>query len=186
MIKKTFSFIKARFKKSLLEEKWLDDYREMGMKIGVMCRIQPEVTFDYSHCWLIEIGNYVIIAPQAYLLAHDTSTKPLIGYSKVGKIIIEDGVFIGARALIMPNVRIGKNSIVAAGSVITKSVPEGVVVGGNPAKVIMTVAEYTEKINKIKDISPTYEAEYTIKGNITDEKKVQMSKDLIDSVGFVI
>ena len=53
-----------------------------------------------------------------------------------GEIEIFDNVFIGANSTIMYNVKIGPNAIVAANSVVTKDVPEGAVVGGNPAKVI--------------------------------------------------
>ncbi len=120
------------------------------------------------------------IAPQAYLLAYDASTKKLIGYTKVGSIKIEDNVFIGARALIMPGVTIGENSIIGANSVITKSVPQGVVVSGNPAKVLCSVEEYLNKQQKLLDKRIKYDIEYTIRGKISDSKY-----DLIDKIGFV-
>lgn len=54
----------------------------------------------------------------------------------IGNIEIFDNCFIGANSTIMYNVKIGPNAIVAAGSVVTKDVPEGSIVGGNPAKII--------------------------------------------------
>lgn len=51
-------------------------------------------------------------------------------------VIIEDDVWIGARVIILPGIIIGKGSILAAGSVVTKNVPQYAIVGGNPAKVI--------------------------------------------------
>ena len=62
-----------------------------------------------------------------------------------GKIVIEDWVYIGSESLIMPGVTIGEGALVAAGSVVTKSVPSGMVVGGNPAKVICSVNDYIER-----------------------------------------
>ena len=68
MFKKVFNYFRARGRKFILEEQWLEDYIKMGLKIGENCSIQPGVIIDYSHCWLITIGNNVTIAPQAYLL----------------------------------------------------------------------------------------------------------------------
>lgn len=185
MIKKLGHFLRARFRKKFLEEIWIKDYVKLGMKIGQNCSIQPGVIFDYSHCWLIRIGDNVTIAPHAYLLVHDASTKGLVGYTKIGGIIIEDNVFIGARALIMPGVTIGKNAIVAAGSVVTKSVPEGSIVAGNPAKIISTIEVYKIKCDQLFGEGKKYGIEYTLKGNISEQNKKQMSEDLESSIGFV-
>lgn len=186
MIKRVISYFRARFRKFFLEEIWLEDYLKMGMKIGDHCSIQPGVVFDYSHCWLIKIGNNVTIAPQAYLLTHDASTKSLSNYTKVGSITIEDNVFIGARALIMPGVTIGKNSIVAAGSVVTKSIPEGSIAAGNPAKIISLTNNYKEKIDQLMGRSKVYDRSYTISGNITAKDKIKMYEELVDEIGFVV
>lgn len=169
----------------MLEEIWLEDYIKLGMKIGENCSIQPGVVFDYSHCWLIKIGNNVTIAPQAYLLAHDASTKTLINYTKIGSVTIEDNVFIGARALIMPGVTIEKNSIVAAGSIVTKSIPAGSIVAGNPAKVIANVADYMVKIHKLKNGTKIYDRRYTLGGNISYSDRNKMYEELINEIGYV-
>ena len=55
---------------------------------------------------------------------------------KTKKVIIEDNIFIGSNVLILRGVHIGKNSVIAAGSVVTKSFPENCVIAGNPAKII--------------------------------------------------
>ncbi|ENQ3078074.1 acyltransferase [Bacillus sp. WLY-B-L8] len=185
MIKRLVNFLKARLKKFVLDEIWLEDYIKLGMKIGNNCSIQPGVIFDYSHCWLIRIGNNVTIAPQAYLLAHDASTKRLNGYTKVASITIEDNVFIGARALIMPGVTVGKNSIVAAGSIVTKSVPEGSIVAGNPAKVISTVESYIEKNRTLSSVAKIYDSSFTIQGNISHSDKEKMYEELVNGIGFI-
>lgn len=62
-----------------------------------------------------------------------------------GKVTIGNWVYIGTDSLILPGVTIGNNVLVAAGSVVTKSIPSGVVVGGNPARIICTVEEYYKK-----------------------------------------
>jgi len=158
-----------------------------GMKVGKNVQQLHEITIDYSHCWLIEIGNNVVFAPQVYLLAHDASTKKDLNYTKIAKIKIEDDVFIGARALIMPGVTVGENAIVAAGSVVVKSVPEGAIVGGNPAKVIGYTKDYIEKHRKTLENAKVYDEKWTIHHGITEDMREQMCKDLDNGqVGYII
>lgn len=89
----------------------------------------------------ILIGNNVIIGPNVSIFSenHNFSdkTKPISkqGVSRKG-VIIEDGVWIGTRSIVLDGVRIEKNSIIAAGSVVNKNVEEGTIVGGVPAKFI--------------------------------------------------
>ncbi len=62
-----------------------------------------------------------------------------------GKVSIGDYVYIGSNSLIMPGVKIGNHVLIAAGSVVTKSIPDDCVVGGNPARFICTIQEYYER-----------------------------------------
>lgn len=90
----------------------------------------------------VQIGNYVMIGPEVMLLARshrfDRTDIPISrqGEREMRPIEIRDDVWIGARALILPGVRIGEGAIVGAGAVVTKDVPAFAIVGGNPAKVI--------------------------------------------------
>jgi maltose O-acetyltransferase len=182
---KIINYLRSRFRKFILEEIWLEDYIKLGMKIGKNCSIQPGVIIDYSHCWLIQIGDNVTIAPNAYLLAHDASTKKLCNYTRIGRVIIENDVFIGARSLIMPGVTIGKNSIIAAGSVVTKSFPANSIVAGNPAKIISTLEEFKEKTNTTLNSYRKYDKSYTLQGRITAANKERMAEELLNSTGYV-
>lgn len=69
-----------------------------------------------------------------------------------GKVVIEDWVYIGTGSQIMPGVTIGEGSLIAAGSIVTKSVPPNVVVGGNPAKILCSIEDYINK-NSIYNLS---------------------------------
>lgn len=123
-------------------------YVKKGMKVGERFDRQSGTRLDISNCWLIEIGNNVVLANRVQLLAHDDSAEQLCGYRKIGKIIIGNDVFIGANSLVLPGVTIGDDCVIGAGSVVTKSVPANSVAVGVPAKVVGTTAEYRKKIQE--------------------------------------
>lgn len=65
------------------------------------------------------------------------SLEPAKRFSlEAGTVTIGDNVWIGGSSVINPGITVGNNSVIASGSVVTKSVPENVLVGGNPAKII--------------------------------------------------
>ncbi|MFK8110647.1 MAG: sugar O-acetyltransferase [Rubripirellula sp.] len=89
----------------------------------------------------VRIGSYVFIAPGVHIY---TATHPLEAElrrtQEFGKpVTIGNDVWIGGKAIICPGVTIGDRSVIGAGSVVTKDVPTGVVVAGNPARVIRQV-----------------------------------------------
>jgi acetyltransferase-like isoleucine patch superfamily enzyme len=87
-----------------------------------------------KHC---DIGYNTVFAGSSHIL------KATPGYNRpiaiTAPITIEDNVWIGCNCIILAGVNIGKNSVVAAGSVVTKNVPENTVVGGVPAKILKTI-----------------------------------------------
>lgn len=101
--------------------------------------------FVGQNAWIcpnVVIGNYVMFGPDVAILGgdhnYDLSGVPMIfsGRPNIPKTVIEDDAWIGYRAIIMAGLKIGRGSIIAAGSVVTKDVPPYSIVGGNPAKVI--------------------------------------------------
>lgn len=123
--------------------------RLMGVKIGENTIIYTSISnFDTFFPDLIEIGSDCVVSKHTLLITHDYSRKfSTHGLSTMvkGKIVIKDNTFIGMRSILLPGITIGKNVIVGAGSVVTQSVPDDVVVAGNPARVISTTEEYQER-----------------------------------------
>lgn len=109
--------------------------------------------FVKSHFWstepyLITIGNDCAITSGVSIYTHGggrVAREKHPNFDIFGKVQIGNRVYIGSRSLIMPGVTIGDNVLIAAGSVVTKSIPSNSVVAGNPAKYICTVDEYIEK-----------------------------------------
>lgn len=110
---------------------------------GVFMKKHAEIA---TECLLIaknriEIGENSTLAYRVTVL---TTANPNTPYNMLGKIyppiskpvIIEDNVWVGAGSIILPGVTIGKGSVIAAGSVVTRDVPKHTVVAGVPAKVV--------------------------------------------------
>lgn len=134
------------------------NFKLYAKKIGVIfeddCRfIGRKIDFG-SEPYLITIGKHVTVSSNVQFINHDGGTfvfRDKKGYKdiiKFGKIKIGNNCFIGARSIIMPGINIEDNVVIAAGSVVTKSIPKNSVVGGNPAKYICSVQEYIDKCKK--------------------------------------
>jgi maltose O-acetyltransferase len=86
----------------------------------------------------VTIGNDVAIANEAYLMdtdSHGVEGRPV----KEAPIVIGDGSWIGARAIILPGDTIGRRCLVAAGAVVSRDVPDDTLVAGNPAREVRTL-----------------------------------------------
>lgn len=120
--------------------------RHIGVSVGEHTLIATK-NFS-SEPYLISIGNHCQVTTGVSIHTHgggNTIRCIVDNYDVFGRVRICDWAYIGAGSQIMPGVTIGAGSIVAAGSIVTKSVPPKTVVGGNPAKHICTVDEYINK-----------------------------------------
>jgi len=117
-----------------------------GLKVGKNVYIFQDVEFDSGYPFLIEIGDNCRIGKNVLILAHDATTFKELGITRLAPVKILEGSFIGQRAVILPGVTIGPRAMVAAGSVVNRSVPEGRAVAGNPARPYTTYAEILERV----------------------------------------
>lgn len=99
---------------------------------------------------MITVGNNVTVSSGVKFITHDNSAIKVFetGTDLVGAINIGSNSFIGMNVLLLPGVHLPENTIVAAGSVVTKSIAQpGMIIAGNPAITIGTVDEFREKYN---------------------------------------
>ncbi|GEC91836.1 acyltransferase [Brevibacillus formosus] len=112
----------------------------LRMEVGQHSAVALMVMMDIMFPEKIKIGRNCVIGYNTTILAHEY----LIDEYRLGEVIIEDAVLVGANTTILPGVTIGKGAIVAAGTVVHKDVPPGAFVGGNPMQLIRTKASEEE------------------------------------------
>lgn len=157
----------------------------MGMKVGKNFKRLHGVILDPGHCWLIEIGDNVTMAPRVHILCHDASTKQFLGYTKIGRVTIGNNVFIGAESVVLPNVKIGNNVVIGANSTVTHDIPDNSVAIGSPARVISSLDDYLAKEKERMKTSPVYGEEYTLRKDVSMEMRLQQKKEICGLIGYI-
>lgn len=122
-------------------------FRKQGAVIGEGCIINTKSLG--AEPYLVKLGNHVWISNDVEFHTHDGGVWVLMpkhpNIWNFGPIVIEDNCIIGNRAQLMPNIRIGKNSIVGVGSVVLSDVPPNSIVMGVPARPFGGLVKYEEK-----------------------------------------
>ena len=157
----------------------------MGMLVGRNFGRLNGVILDPSHCWLIEIGDDVTLAPRVHILCHDASTKTFLNYTKIGRVTIGNRVFIGAESVVLPGVTIGDDVVIGANSTVTHDIPSNSVAVGSPARVICTLDEYLAKEKKRMADSPRYDESYTLRGGVSMERRMKQKEALKGKTGYI-
>ena len=133
----------------------INSLKSKGAEIGhgVIIYEPKSVSIDNTRPWLIKIGSYTKITHGCIILTHDYSLStlrrkygPWLGEGRVTSI--GENCFLGINSIILMGSKIGNNVIVGAGSVVHGVIPDDVVIGGNPARIICTLEEYYEKRKK--------------------------------------
>ncbi len=122
----------------------LDALRKKGMHIGRDVHCPPSLYIDEEYCALISIGDSTSFGPECALVAHDPALDGSHGVTVVGTITLHASTHVGARTIVGPGVEVGPRTIVAAGSVVSRSLPPDTVCWGNPARPYSTLEQYLE------------------------------------------
>lgn len=165
--------------------KYIEGLKKNGMQIGQDVDFIGDFFPDPSHCFLVSIGDHCTICPNVRFIAHDASTNRCLGFTKIGRIEIGHDCFIGDSAIILPNVRIGPNSIIGAGAVVTRDVPADTVAAGNPARILGTREEYLARISRMKKGRKIFGKDYWI--DSADQRRKQEIFDAVQhGIGFIL
>ena len=126
--------------------------RLFGAKVGQSVVIKPDVNIKYpwfleisDHCWIgegvwidnlanVKIGRNVVLSQDAYLLTGSHDYKKACFDLILGEIVLEEGVWIGAKATVCPGVTCKSHSVLAVGSVATSDLEAYTIYQGNPAQ----------------------------------------------------
>ena len=131
----------------------IDFHCEYGKHIFIGDKVIINMNCTFVDNNRIDIGSNVLIAPnvQIYTATHSTKVNErMVQDGSEGEEIcrtyalpvrVEDGVWIGGGSVLLPGVTIGRNSVIGAGSVVTRSIPENCVAVGNPCRVIKHLQE---------------------------------------------
>jgi maltose O-acetyltransferase len=119
-------------------------YCVYGQNIHMGDHVFLNILCNILDCAEVHIGHHVMIGPgvQIYTAAHLLQAEARIqGWEEANPIVIEEKVWIGGSAILLPGVRIGRNAVVGAGAVVSRDVPANTVVAGNPARVIREIEQ---------------------------------------------
>lgn len=130
VLKQTVIIAFCRFIPSMPLKRYV--YRRfLNMSIGQATAIAYKVTPDLFYPELISIGDNCVIGYNTTILTHEI----LVDEYRQGQVIIGDHTMIGANVTILPGVYIGKHVIIAAGSIVSKDIPDGCFACGNPIQI---------------------------------------------------
>ncbi len=187
MFSKLIEIIIGNFRKLFREKsnrvRYIQNLRDLesrGLKKGHNVSIAPGAVIDNNYPYLISIGNNCVINPKVMILAHDSSLFDATGgYMRIGKVEIKDNCVVGTGTIILPNVTIGPNVIIAPGSVVNKDIPPDTCVAGVPARYYNNYSNFINHHNEEIKVRPVFD-----KVNLTkkeDEKYVKRKKAIIEA-----
>lgn len=155
--------------------------RRQGVQIGDNSVVIFPGYIDGRLPYLLEIGSNVVVSRMVTILTHDAATAYAGDLIKIGRVLIHDHCFIGANATILCNVEIGPDSIVGAGSVVTRDIPAGEIWGGNPARFLCRTEDYIARQRQLAKEKPVMEGSPFMDPYAPAEKRLVLKKKTADT-----
>jgi maltose O-acetyltransferase len=160
-------------------------YHKLGMQLGKDIVLPESTWIDYSHCFLISIGDRCGFGSDCAILAHDAMSNEYLDATKIGRVKIHESCYFGMRTVILPGVEIGPRSIVGSNSVVATDIPPETVAAGNPARVICSLETYLKKQRKRMEKAPLFPyKQYSIEYLKPGLKKEMIDK-LDETIGYI-
>ncbi len=170
-----------RFARRIRGEADVRALQRSGLRLGDEVYIGIGAHLDPDFCFLVSIGDRSVLSINVTVLAHDASTRHSVGWTRIAPVTIEADVFVGAGAIILPGVTVGRRSVIAAGSVVRHDVPEGTIVAGNPARPIGLVDAYIATHATRLETTPAWPRRgWTATTGITPERVAAMRAKLAE------
>jgi maltose O-acetyltransferase len=155
-----------------------------GLKLGNNVELNDGFFLDPSHCFLITIEDGVTFGPSVKIFAHDASCFKILGKTKIGLVNLKRNSFIGANSVVLPGVTIGENSIVATNSTVTCDIPADEVWGGSPAKFILSLTDFKNKLLSL-NAPEFHESKYGINRISSDGKREMIEALTKSKIGLI-
>lgn len=159
----------------------LNALEQSGLQVGKKVFVGLGCHLDPAFCFLITIEDGATLSLNVTVLAHDASTRHIVGYGRLAPVVIGRDSFIGAGAIILPGVTVGEGAIVAAGAVVRHSVAPFTVVGGNPARHLADRDAYQARHEEAMKTRPVWPRQgWTATTGITEQRREEMRRALAD------
>lgn len=147
----SFSFLGKVYFKILYKINRVKCLRKIGVNAGENLHVYGTIQVG-SEPWLITLGNNVYLTDGVRFICHDGGTllfRDIIPDLEITKpIVLGNNVYVGNNVIFLPGATVGNNVVVGAGAIVSGNIPDNSVAVGIPAKVIKSIDEYFEKIQR--------------------------------------
>jgi len=160
--------------------------RPPGIRVGTGVSVTDWTRLDWSHGRHITLADGAVLAPGVRILCHDASSNRRVGATWVAPVCIGERAFIGAEAVILPGVEVGADAIVAAGAVVTDSVPSGVIVAGVPARPVGTVADLDARRREQLGRCPSFPGTEYVREHLPPDRARELDQAIATHGGYFL